>query len=199
MQSDLICKDQGCIPAVTQATINLQSESDPMNTSKLTGITLIVLGVILGIVAGAWLFTNDDLEGPARILGLGIVLAVIVAPLVGTGIYLTFYGGREAKQQAEANQQRKLLNIVQSRGQVAISDLAVEMQVPRDQIRDMVHSLVGLEVFSGYINWDKGVLYSSQASQLRELKQCPNCGGEIELSGKGIARCRFCGTEFYLS
>ena len=170
-----------------------------MNTSKLTGIMLIVLGVILGIVAGAWLFTNEDLEGPARILGLGMALAVIVAPLVGTGIYLAFYGGQEAKQQAEASQQRKLLNIVQSRGQVAISDVAVEMQVPRERIRDMVHSLVGLEVFSGYINWDKGVLYSSQASQLRELKQCPNCGGEIELSGKGIARCRFCGTEFYLS
>ena len=28
---------------------------------------------------------------------------------------------------------------------------------------------------------------------------CPNCGGEITLSGKGIARCRFCGTEFFLS
>jgi tRNA(Ile2) C34 agmatinyltransferase TiaS len=63
----------------------------------------------------------------------------------------------------------------------------------------MLYSLVGLGLCSGYINWDKGVLYSSEASKLRDLKQCPNCGGEIVLSGKGVARCRFCGTEFFLS
>ena len=43
-------------------------------------------------------------------------------------------------------------------------------------------------LYSGYINWDKGVLYSSEASKLRDLKQCPNCGGEIVLTGKGVAR-----------
>lgn len=170
-----------------------------MNTNRLIGIMLVVLGVILGIVAGAWLFTNDGLTGPGRILGLGVVLVVLVAPLIGGGIYLSVYGGREEKRQAEASQQRKLLNIVQSRGQVEISAVAVEMQIPREQVREMIYSLVGLGVFSGYINWDKGTLYSSEASHLRELKQCPNCGGEIELSGKGVARCRFCGTEFFLS
>jgi hypothetical protein len=73
------------------------------------------------------------------------------------------------------------------------------MQLPREQIKDMIYSLVGLGVFSGYIHWDKGVLYSSDASKLRDMKQCPNCGGELQLSGKGVAKCRFCGTEFYLS
>jgi len=77
--------------------------------------------------------------------------------------------------------------------------MVLEMQLPRDRIKEMIYSLVGLGVFSGYINWDKGVLYSSDASKLRDLKQCPNCGGEITLTGKGVARCRFCGTEFFLS
>jgi len=77
--------------------------------------------------------------------------------------------------------------------------VALEMQLPRDQIKEMVYALVGLGVFNGYINWDKGVLYSQQASQLRDLKACPNCGGEIKLAGKGVASCRFCGTEFFLS
>ena len=170
-----------------------------MNLNRLAGIMLVVLGIILGAVAAAWLFTNEPLTGPARILGLGIVLIVLVAPLVGGGIYMTAFGGKQAQQQEQAAVQRKLLNIVQSRGQVRLDVLVVEMQLPRDQIKDMIHSLVGLGVFSGYINWDKGVLYSSQASQLRELEKCPNCGGEISLTGKGIATCRFCGTEFFLS
>jgi hypothetical protein len=167
--------------------------------NRLTGIMLIIFGIIIGAVAAAWLFTNDGLTGPARILGLGIALVVLVAPLVGGGIYLTAFGAKEAGQEQEAVRQRKLLNIVQSRGQVPIDQVVVEMQLPRDQIKDMLYSLVGLGVFSGYINWDKGVLYSSEASKLRDLKQCPNCGGEIELSGKGVAHCRFCGTEFFLS
>jgi hypothetical protein len=167
--------------------------------NRLAGIILIVIGAVIGLVAAAYLFTNQDLTGPARILGLGLALLVVVAPLVGGGIYLTVQGAGEAKQAVDANQQRKLLNIIQSRGEVKIDDAALEMQQPKDKIRDMLYSLVGLGLYSGYINWDKGVLYSSEASKLRDLKQCPNCGGEIELSGKGVARCRFCGTEFFLS
>jgi hypothetical protein len=170
-----------------------------MNLNRLSGIMLVVLGIIVGVVAAAWLFTNDGLRGPARILGLGIALVVLVAPMVGGGIYLAVFGGQQARQQVEATQQRKLLNIVQSRGQVKLDDLVIEMQLPRDQVRDMIHSLVGLGVFSGYINWDDGVLFSSEAGHLRDLKQCPNCGGEITLSGKGVAQCKFCGTEFFLS
>lgn len=170
-----------------------------MNLNRLAGVMLVVVAVVIGIVAAAWLFTNEDLEGPARLLGLGIVLLVLVAPLFGGGVYLAAFGGQQARTEQEAGQQRKLLNIVQTRGQVKIDEVVVEMQLPRERVRDMLYALVGLGVFSGYINWDSGVLYSSQASQLRELKQCPNCGGEIELSGKGVARCRFCGTEFFLS
>jgi hypothetical protein len=170
-----------------------------MNLNRLAGIVLIVVGIAVGAIAAAWLFSNDDLTGPARILGLGLALIVLVAPMVGAGIYLAAFGGKQARQDVEASQQRRLLNIVQTRGQVKLDEVVVEMQVPRERVRDLLYSLVGLGVFSGYINWDKGVLYSSEASQLRELSKCPNCGGEIELSGKGVARCRFCGTEFFLS
>ena len=170
-----------------------------MNTSRLLGIVLLVVGVVVGGIAAMWLFTNEGLSQPARILGLGLALLVIVAPLVGAGLYLLLTGSAEAKRAQKAAQQRKLLNIVKSRGQVRVDDLALEMQLPREKIKETLHALVGLGVFSGYINWDKGVIYSQEASQLRELKQCPNCGGEITLQGKGIATCRFCGTEFFLS
>lgn len=167
--------------------------------NRLLGIILIIVGVVLGVVAGAWLFTNPDLTTPARILGLGIALLVLVAPLAGGGLYVLAQGMGDVKIAAEAGHQRKLLNLVQSRGQIKMDDAALELQVPKDRLRDMLNSLVGLGVFSGYINWDEGTLYSSEASELRKLTKCPNCGGEITLSGKGVARCRFCGTEFFLS
>jgi hypothetical protein len=167
--------------------------------NRLLGIILIVVGVVIGLVIVAWLFTNPDLSTPGRILGLGIGLLVIIAPLIGGGIYVLVRGVGDASVSREAAHQRSLLNLVQSRGKVRLDDAALELQVPKDRLRDMIHSLVGLGVFSGYINWDNGVLYSSEASKLRELTKCPNCGGEITLSGKGVAACRFCGTEFFLS
>ena len=170
-----------------------------MNTSRLAGIMLVLVGMVIGVLAVLWLVTNENLEGPARILGLAIALLVLVVPLVGGGIYLLMSGGQQARAEVQAQQQRRLLNVVQTRGQVKLEELAIELQLPRDQIKDMIYDLVGLGVFSGYINWQDGVLYSSEAAQLQALKQCPNCGGDISLSGKGIATCRFCGTEFFLS
>src|SRR4051812_45786717 len=122
--------------------------------NRVAGIILIVVGVIVGLVAAAWLFTNEGLTVPARILGLGIALLVLVAPLVSGGIYLTLQGAGEAKQQFDAGQQRKLLNIIQSRGEVRIDDVALEMQQSKDQIREMLYSLVGLGLYSGFINWE---------------------------------------------
>src|SRR5437667_9275387 len=123
--------------------------------NRASGIILIVVGIVIGLIAAAWVFTNEGLQPAARILTLGLALLVIVAPLVGGGIYLTVQGTGEAKQQYDAALQRKLLNIIQSRGSVPIDDVALEMQQPKDAIRDMLYSLVGLGLYSGYINWDK--------------------------------------------
>jgi DNA-directed RNA polymerase subunit RPC12/RpoP len=53
-------------------------------------------------------------------------------------------------------------------------------------------------LFSGYINWDDGVLYSKQASQLK-TGTCPNCGAKLELAGKGVVKCSACGSEVFLA
>jgi uncharacterized membrane protein len=173
-----------------------------MNSGRLVGIIALVVGIVVGLLAVAWVVTNSSsggLSGGGAILGLGLAFLVLVAPLVGFGIFMIVQGGKQAGVQAKATEQRRLLDIVRSRGQVDITDLALEMQISQDDLRAMIHELVGLQVFSGYINWDKGVLYSSEASKLRELKKCENCGGEIELTGKGVVTCRFCGTEYFLS
>lgn len=161
---------------------------------------LAIAGIIVAVLGGLWIAANvaEGWESATAIVSAGVVF-VPVALLLGFGLYLYNQGGAQAQQDSEMQKQRRLLDIVKSRGQVSVSDLAVEMGVPVARVQDMVHQLVGLQVFSGYVNWDDGTLYSTQASQLRELDKCKNCGGEITLAGKGVVVCKYCGTEYFLS
>ncbi|MEZ4667692.1 MAG: hypothetical protein R3E39_07215 [Anaerolineae bacterium] len=171
-----------------------------MNTGRLVGIILIVIGFGIAVIAGLWLAFNvsaGELTSAAALLGGGIAF-IPVALLAGFGIYMFVQGGKEAEAESEMQQQRQLLDIVKSRGEIKVSDLALEMKVNVDAVKSLVHQLVGLQVFSGYINWDKGILYSSDASNLRTLNKCKNCGGDINLVGKGVVTCKFCGTEYFL-
>ena len=61
-----------------------------------------------------------------------------------------------------------------------------------------LYDLVGLGLFTGYVDWRKGVLHSVEAAQLQGRQTCPNCGGELELAGKGLIRCPYCGAEIFL-
>jgi hypothetical protein len=172
-----------------------------VNTGRLIGIILIVIGFGIAMIAGVWLafgVSNDQMEIGGALVG-AFVAFIPVAVLVGFGIYMFVQGGKEAEVESTMRKQRELLDIVKSRGQVGVSDLALEMNTNVDSVKAMVHELVGLQVFSGYVNWDEGTLYSSEASKLRELTKCKNCGGEIQLVGKGVVVCRFCGTEYFLT
>ncbi|MBL8116298.1 MAG: hypothetical protein JNJ78_02115 [Anaerolineae bacterium] len=172
-----------------------------MNSGRLVGILLIVVGFGIAVIAGLWLalqVSAGGLQAGGAVLGAGIVF-IPVAVLVGFGIYMFVRGGKDAEEESTMQKQRQLLDIVKSRGEVKVSDLALEMRVSADVVKDMVHQLVGLQVFSGYVNWDKGVIYSADAGNLRDLENCKNCGGEIKLVGKGVVTCKFCGTEYFLT
>ncbi len=172
-----------------------------MNSSKLIGGLLIVVGFIIALLAGIWLagqLAMDQLQGGGAVIGAALVF-IPVALLVGGGIYMFNQGGKEAQRTSEMQRQRQVLDIVKSRGQVSVQDLALETGMSVSDVKKTVHTLVGLQVFSGFINWDDGVLYSVDAAQLRTLDKCKNCGGELQLVGKGVVTCRFCGTEYFLS
>mgnify|MGYP001337993614 FL=1 len=168
---------------------------------RTLGIILIIGGIVVGaiIVALMLVYRNEgSLTAGAATLGIVLGLLVLSLPQLGFGAYLLMRGQQEAAVAETAGQQRQLLGMVKARGQVPISDLALEMRLPRDQIQQMIYELVNMGLYSGYINWNEGVLYSSQASELRQLDRCKNCGGQLELAGKGVIRCPFCGTEYFL-
>ena len=87
--------------------------------------------------------------------------------------------------------------MVKTQGQVRVSDVALELNLSRDQVQDYIYDLVGKGLFTGYINWSEGVLYAKDAKEMQTTK-CPNCGGERELVGRGIVRCPYCGSELFI-
>lgn len=171
------------------------------SSGKIIGIILVVAAALLMLGAVAWLVSEvatGGLTAGGAALG-GLLALIIAAPLAGAGIFLLVQGAREEKSMAEVSQQRKLLNMVKTKGQVTISDLALELNSDLTQVKNWIYDLVGKGLFSGYANWEEGVLYSEQASQLRTETRCKHCGGEIKLVGKGVVSCPYCGTEYFLS
>jgi hypothetical protein len=168
------------------------------STGKIIGTILIGSGALVCLAAGAWLAFAEGNTTGGRLLGT-ILSLLIVAPLVGIGIFLLIRGRQEERAMANIARQRKLLNIVKTQGQVTISDMVLELDGTYDQIKDCIYELVGRGLFSGYVNWEEGTLYSQQASELRGETRCKHCGGELDLAGKGVVRCPYCGTEYFIS
>ncbi|MDX2138375.1 MAG: hypothetical protein SF123_09800 [Chloroflexota bacterium] len=170
-----------------------------MNSSRSLGIVLTVLGVGIAVIASLWIASQvgGGLTAGGALVGAGVAFVPVLLLIAG-GVYLYLRGGVEAQEQSVMQKQRKLMDMVKTRGQISVNDAALELGVPLSQVKEMVHQLVGLQVFSGYVNWDEGTLYSVEANQLRELSKCKNCGGELKLVGKGVVTCPFCGTEYFL-
>ena len=170
------------------------------SSGKTIGIIMILAGIAIGLVAAIF-FGSGAASGrtaSAMILGFGLVFVVVVLPLVGVGGFLFVKGRQEVAAFAEVEKEKRVLNMVLAQGQVRVAEAALELNATRDQVKGWIYDLVGKGLFTGYINWDEGILYSKQVSELGTNK-CPNCGGTLELAGKGVVNCPYCGTEIFLS
>ena len=160
--------------------------------SRIIGVVLLVVGAGVAIWLGAGIATGRSVTGAA----LGFVLFSL--PFFAVGLYFLLQSKGEIVQQTKVDKERAVLNAVTTRGRVGIADLAIENNASRDEVRQYIYDIIGKGLFTGYVNWDKGELVAAEAAQIKE-GQCPNCGGAVELAGKGLVRCPFCGTETYLS
>lgn len=168
---------------------------------RIVGLGLMIGSAVLLVAFFVWASTalgaNETTSGG---MTLGMLLALVVlAPVFGVGVYLMRSGSAEQTQHAVVQQERKLLNMVLTQGRVTIPELVVELQQPTDVVNDMIRSLVGKQLFSGAINWEKGILYSVESQELTGSRKCPNCGGELQFAGKGLIVCPYCGSEVFLT
>ena len=172
-----------------------------MVMGKTLGIILIIGGLVVG---GIIIFlmsvyrSEGSLTSGAATLGMVLGFLVLVLPQLAIGTFILMRGKKEAGIAESAAKQRKMLGMIKAHGQVNIADLAIDLQSSRDEVKSMIYELVNMGLYSGYINWPEGTLYSSEASELRTLDRCKSCNGQLELAGKGVIRCPFCGTEYFL-
>lgn len=170
-----------------------------VGSGKLVGLILIGVGIVVEVIAALWLFGNvaeGKLQAAAFVLGLGLA-QVLALPLLGAGGFLIVKGRQEEAEFAERDKERTILNMVQTQGRVKIADVALQMKLNRDQVKNYIYDLVGKGLFTGYINWNDGVLVSKTAGEMRTTK-CPNCGGEREVVGQGVVKCPYCGSELFV-
>jgi len=166
---------------------------------RTIGIILIAIAVVVLLASVVWLLAEPATGAGGKALGLLLVLIVFVLPLGGGGAYLVAKSRQESAEYTEIAKEKKILNMVLAQGKVTFSEVALELNMPMDQVEEMVRDLVGKNLFSGAINWEDGVLYSKQASQMKADRKCPNCSGELTLAGKGVIKCPFCGSEVFLA
>lgn len=161
--------------------------------TRILGVVLVVVG--LGVAA--WLITGL-VESTGSKAGYVLGLCLFSLPFFAVGLYLLLASRGEIKAETRADAQRTILNSVMTRGRVSVADLAIESNLTREQVKQHIYDLIGKDLFRGYVNWERGELVSAETAQIKE-DSCPNCGGRVELAGKGLVRCPYCGTETYLS
>lgn len=164
--------------------------------TRVIGFVLMFVGLAFAawLIAGIAEAVGEDRSITGHVLGL----VLFSVPWFAVAIYLLFVSRGEIKSESKADKQRTILNAVMTRGRVSVADLAIEGGLTREQVRDHIYDLIGKDLFRGYVNWEKGELVSAEAAHIK-ADTCPNCGGKVELAGKGLVRCPYCGTETYLS
>lgn len=161
----------------------------------LIGIGVVWLGVMLLFVLAG--LHAGKVDAPAALLGIGVFGGVPAAILAVGGIIVLHRARLHAQEMVGVHLREDILERVLSRGRCRFDDLARELQVRPATIESGIYDLVGLRLFTGYINWRGREIISAEAHQISGDK-CPNCGGHLELAGKGVSRCAYCGTETYL-
>ena len=158
---------------------------------KLAGWVLVGVGLVAGgfLVSGLW-------EGKLQASGFTLGAILFVLPFLAGGIYVLLRSSEEAKSEEKVRREKEILSMIEAKGRVKISEICLDLQLDRPAVEGLLRDLVGKGLFTGSINWQEGLLVSAEAKALGE-RRCPNCGGDLQIAGKGMVRCSFCGSEIY--
>jgi hypothetical protein len=176
-----------------------------VGSGRIVGLVLLGLGIVILAGAGIWVFSSMNQPGTqlqsggaALTMGCALLVAAIVG---GFGVWFLMQGRSEASQFADVEKQKKILNVIATQGTVQLGTVALETNMTMDQVKNAIYDLVGKGLFTGYVDWKSGKLVSADAAVINQAVisgKCPNCGAPQVVGGKGVIRCEYCGTEFFI-
>jgi hypothetical protein len=177
-----------------------------VGSGRIIGLALIAVGIIIVIATGIWVFGASNASNGVQLNTGGAALTIGCALLVGAivavfGVWFLMQGRSETAQFAEVEKEKRILNIIATQGTVQIANLSLETNMPVDQVKAAIYDLVGKGLFTGYVDWKGGKLVSADAAVINQAVitgKCPNCGAPQVVGGKGVIRCEYCGTEFFI-
>lgn len=172
-----------------------------VNMPKIATIVAAVLGVGWLVAVGSFVMAahaSGKIDASATALGLGVFTflpALLMFVFAGVAWRMARVQDREM---ADISLERDILERVNAEGEVYLPQLAAELHTNLDSVKNAVYRVAGKNLLAGYVNWDEQKLYSRDAAALNKAGTCPHCGGKLELAGKGVIRCPYCGSEVFL-
>ncbi len=170
-----------------------------MNSGRMIAIASMGIGFVLAAIAGLF-FATQVSSGALNTEGLlvgAFIAFVLVASIIGFGIYLYVQSEASDEPASEMAKQRRLLDWLRDEESLALQQIYLELNTTKEDVRSMLTELASLQAFSGYINWQDETVHYVAASELRNFHQCKQCDNFINVQGKGVT-CQTCGTEYLL-
>jgi len=157
-------------------------------------LALLLVGVAIAVAIFLWLGVS---AGQLEPTGFAAGFILFVLPFLAAAAYLLYQSFTESGQLNSLAKEQRVLDALRSRGKTTFTELSKETGLGEDEVKRSVEGLVGKNLFTGYISWKAGELYSKETGDLASGKACPNCGAKLEIAGKGMVKCAYCGTEIF--
>jgi DNA-directed RNA polymerase subunit RPC12/RpoP/uncharacterized protein YjeT (DUF2065 family) len=176
-----------------------------VSQGRTIGLVLSGVGILLSLVIVGWGVAGvaEDRLRPTGLLLIVVGAVVIVlGPFVGAGLYLMRRGADEATEMNRLKLEQRLMGMIETQGRLSIPQAAAGLGVSRTEVQSMLYDLVGKGLFTGFVDWKAGTVVAQDAAQIQTTSTngvCPNCGGRVEMVGKGTVGCPYCGAEIFLS
>jgi hypothetical protein len=131
---------------------------------RWVGITAIVLGFVITVVAGFVLAASQLPTGVLFVRAL--IIFALVLPILLVGIYLYGTSNTESSELSETELQLKMMDLIRERNRVSLQELAAELKVSIATVIGLVEGLDSLDIFTGYIDWGNQVIYAVRPEML---------------------------------
>jgi len=130
---------------------------------------MIGFGFGIAVLVGLWVAIQVSADQPlGSLLGVALIGFVPSALLAGYGAYQYIRVGEEPDviPDIDVRQQRELVDLIHERGMVTISDASHQLGISEPDVRDAIYQLLELEIFTGDVDWNQGVIYSQKTRKL---------------------------------